>query len=266
MLSINLSGGFGNILFQTAALEYLGKRFGYDTCYPNFEEHIKFLQGDFYNYNLHTEDFRFLFKNFNWHEEMVLEKSQSNIMRIPFAYNHITEMNDDTELIGYFQSEEFWGGERWFIKELFEPSDFLLKQLKQYDSLYDEVCCAVHVRRGDYLKFPDVYNTVSVDYINRARESLKGHYIEKYLVFSDDLDWCRENLKGSEYHFVDVEKDYLAMFLIGRCHYKIISNSSFSWFGAYLSPIGGLVIAPKRWIIKEDIDDSHVCPYYWKRV
>jgi len=85
-------------------------------------------------------------------------------------------------------------------------------------------------------------------------------------VFSDDMDWCKANLKGSDFVFISTGKDYLDMFLMSLCNQKIISNSTFSWWAAYLSPKGGEIIAPKDWIADPKIDDSHVCPWYWKKL
>ena len=96
-ISVRLVGGLGNILFMTATLEYLGRRFGYETCYPNFKEHMKFLSGDFYDYNLHTEDLPLLFKNFNWKVDEEVDFKPSHIRRFPFHYDHITYLEDNSQ-------------------------------------------------------------------------------------------------------------------------------------------------------------------------
>jgi len=265
-ISAALRGGLGNILFVTAALEYLGKRFGYKTVYPNIKEHLNFLNGDFYNYNLYPYELPKIFKNFDWHINKKIKHKIDQVRRLPFTYSHIMEVEDNTHFISYFQSEEYWGGEKDFVQQLLEPSDFVLEQLKEYMYLFDEVTCCVHVRRGDYLNHPDIYHPVGVDYIEKAIKEFECHKIKKYLVFSDDLDWCKANLKGHNFMFMSTGKDYLDMFLMSLCEQKIISNSTFSWWAAYLSPKGGEIIAPKDWIADPKIDDSHVCPWYWKKL
>jgi len=98
---------------------------------------------------------------------------------------------------------------------------------------------AIHVRRGDYVnhpRFPDVgmsYYTQALSKINA-----KHHY-----VFSDDLDWCRKNLP-QKFVYVD-DPDYICFDMIRRCKIKIIANSTFSWWAAYLGE--GKVIAPSQW-------------------
>ena len=63
-------------------------------------------------------------------------------------------------------------------------------------------------------------------------------------VFSDDLDWCRNNF--AECNFVELPEDYLEFELMRECKHFIIANSTFSWWAAYLS-MNATVIAPKNW-------------------
>jgi len=265
-ISTVLKGGLGNMMFIAGAIEHLGKRFGYETAYLNIKDHLKFLTTGFYSFNNPVDELTGIFKNFNWNVDGNNDVAIKQIIRLPFKFEHIRELQDDTEIICYFQSEEYWGGDREFMQKLFEPSDFVLRQIEQYRHLFKGVPCAIHVRRGDYLKYPNVYDPVDVDYIERAKHVLRGYKITHYLVFSDDMKWCRDNLKGDKYVFVDLEKDYLGMFLIGECPYKIIANSAYSWWGAYLSRMGGVVVAPRNWVKDPKIDDSHVCPWYWKKI
>ena len=67
----------------------------------------------------------------------------------------------------------------------------------------------------------------------------------KFVIFSDDYEWCKENLDSSFlYHdFID---PYYDMCLMSKCDMHIIANSSFSWWGAYLAD-NSTVIAPLSW-------------------
>jgi hypothetical protein len=107
---------------------------------------------------------------------------------------------------------------------------------------------------------------VTPEYIERAKEELAPHEIVRYLIFSDDIAWCKENLQDDRYVFIEGEKDYVEMFLMARCNYKIIANSSFSWWGAYLSRLGGVVVAPGNWFGSVGFDSSHICPWYWVKL
>ena len=268
MISIHLQGRLGNMMFQIAFLEYTGKRFGYETFYPNARENINtYIKGtDIHPPNPDAKDYHKIFKNFDWFKNEDKPYEVNCFMQIPFKFKHIYHVDDKTKFKGYFQSEQWWGGEREFMQELFAPSDFVLDKLSKYKYLFEGNVCAIHVRRGDYLRYPDIHPTVTVDYISRAKEKLRGHSISRYLIFSDDIQWCKEHIQDSKYVFIEGEKDYIELFLIGMCQHKIISNSTFPWWGSYLSTIGGITIAPKVWIADPKIDDSAVCPWHWKQL
>jgi hypothetical protein len=65
-----------------------------------------------------------------------------------------------------------------------------------------------------------------------------------YLVFSDDIDWCRANLTG-DCLFMERNRDYEDLFLMAACDEHIMANSTFSWWGAWLG--NGLSVMPRDW-------------------
>jgi hypothetical protein len=92
---------------------------------------------------------------------------------------------------------------------------------------------ALHVRRGDYLQLPERHPVPSQAYLQTAVERVAGTNI---VVFSDDVPWCRENLRWAEpVLFMEGNADYEDLFLMAACDHHIIANSSFSWWGAFLS-------------------------------
>lgn len=264
---MHLQGRLGNIMFQTAFLEFTAKRFGYETYYPNIKDQVELLKGDrAYTPTPHAGDYLKIFKNFNWHTDKDLYFPLTSLVKEPPRFEWMHNVVDGTKFQGYFQSEKYWGGDRSFTSELFAPSDFVNKQVDRYYYWFDCVTCSVHVRRGDYLKHPNIYPTADVAYIKRARGLLRPHKIKRYIVFSDDIQWCKQNLRGGEYVFVEEEKDYVEMFLMARCNYHIVANSSFSWWGSYLSQLGGETVAPLRWFNAPHLDSKDICPWYWKLI
>lgn len=267
MIAIHLQGRLGNIMFQTAFLEYTAHRFGYQTFYPNIKEQIELLKGDkVYTAVPYADEYFKIFKNFDWHVNEDRTDNINHLIKEPYRFQWFPEVDDHTKFQGYFQSEEYWGGDRAFMQRLFEPSDMVKEQLRKYDGLFSFRCGAIHVRRGDYLKYPHIYPPLTVDYVERGKAFLKSHEIEKWLVFSDDIPWCKNNITGDNHVFIENEKDYVEMFLISKCRQRIIDKSSFSWWASYLSKVGGETIAPIVWNADPNVDDSHVCPWYWRRL
>lgn len=100
---------------------------------------------------------------------------------------------------------------------------------------------AVHVRRGDYCNNPFYVNLMETDYYERAMAEFPDC---EFLVFSDDIGWCKQQeiFKNCEFSEADEVGD---MNLMSACVGVIMANSSFSWWGAYLSK--GKVVAPREW-------------------
>jgi hypothetical protein len=95
---------------------------------------------------------------------------------------------------------------------------------------------AIHVRRGDYL-LPqhDHFCKLTNDYYSEALQEYISE-IEKYhfVIFSNDIEWCKENLiEGEMVTFIEPGSDYIDLILMSLCDHQIIANSSYSWWAAY---------------------------------
>ena len=90
----------------------------------------------------------------------------------------------------------------------------------------------------------------------------------KFKIFSDDLDWCKTNLKTEQQlEFVDwCDSQQEELMLMSKCAHNIIANSSFSWWGAWLNiNPKKIVVAPKKWF-KVSKDTSDLLPDDWLRI
>jgi hypothetical protein len=99
---------------------------------------------------------------------------------------------------------------------------------------------AVHVRRGDYLVHADLFPPLPLEYYLEAMALTQG----PYLVFSDDIAWCRAHLP-SGCLFVEHNRDYEDLMLMTTCAEHITANSTFSWWGAWLAR--ARAIYPSSW-------------------
>tara|TARA_R110000824_G_C14876690_1_gene642899 strand:- start:248 stop:559 length:312 start_codon:yes stop_codon:yes gene_type:complete len=84
-----------------------------------------------------------------------------------------------------------------------------------------------------------------MDYYKKAIDIISA---DKYIIVSDDIDWCFEHFKGSQFDFSNHTSAYQDLILMSTCADNIIANSSFSWWGAWLNRnINKRVVAPAKW-------------------
>jgi hypothetical protein len=147
----------------------------------------------------------------------------------------------DMMLRGYFQSEKYFKENKTEILHLFINQKLIRELFKRYD-FRDTV--SIHVRRGDYLGESDC-RALPLGYYERALSIFDA---KKILVFSDDMDWCRENLEDSRMIFITGNPDWMDLYLMSLCKDNIIANSSFSWWASYLNlNKKKRIIAPAQW-------------------
>jgi hypothetical protein len=119
----------------------------------------------------------------------------------------------------------------------------------------NENAVAIHVRRTDYLLPQSSHPALSIEYYKKAinmLNKLAGDNV--FYLFGDDHAWIRDNfaVDGKQFIFVDHntgDTSFMDMALMTKCKHVVISNSTFSWWGAYLNARNGKVIAPGEWFL-----------------
>ena len=260
-------GGLGNVMFQIAATEYLGNKYRFKTGYWNLDYQIDYLD---FHYNTakplsnYAKEYLNMFENFNWPSINHLPGGLENLKDLTFHYEPF-EVLDNATYNSMFQSEKYFPN-RDFIINLFAPSKKVLYELKKYEGILKGTTCAIHVRRGDYLNHASqdgylVNNVLQPSHYFQQAINTIGH-VDRYLIFSDDIEWCKTSFSLKNLVFIENEKDYIEIFLQSKCTHNIISNSSFSWWGAYLNQNPTKrIIAPKKWF-KDDMKND-IVPDYW---
>jgi hypothetical protein len=155
----------------------------------------------------------------------------------------------------YLQDASLWLHIEPTIRRYFAPSAGLRQQLQQKfaDFMGLGPKTAVHVRRTDYVTDRGRFPPLPGAYYRAAIERSAGTHL---VVFSDDLAWCRRHLAWARpTMFMDGNADYEDLFLMASCDHHVIANSSFSWWGAYLSADRSPIF-PTRWYgpVYADID------------
>ncbi len=185
-------------------------------------------------------------------------------------------------LRGAFQSERYFEDIRDEVRSTYqfpELEEMHLPQ-KHYNntkSYLDRIegceAVALHMYRGDSRNNEELYDGICTEkYYEGAVRYIQERYPEAvFFIFSNEPKWVknwvislmksqitesmsRQEIKNLENRFVMVETNseytgYLDMLLMSRCRHNIISNSSFSWWGAWLNENPDkLICAPSRWI------------------
>lgn len=171
-----------------------------------------------------------------------------------------------------------WHNYRYFeniSNKLHEIFRFPIERLNQYSrQILSEIkssqSVALHIRRGDYCigDYFKLYGCVcSLDYYRNAIAIVRERVDNpRFFIFSNDIEWVRAHLEIPEAKFVDGNKradSWMDMYLISQCQNIVIANSTFSWWGAYLSN-ASLIICPDRFI--NDDHSGEIYPLSWTRV
>ncbi len=171
-------------------------------------------------------------------------------------------------LQGYWQSELYFKNieneirkDFRFCNPLNKNNSELLEQIRASNSV------SLHVRRGDYVSNQKIkkdaltpsgvctekYYFNAIEYIQAQIEN------PEFFVFSDDIEWCRQNLRLESAHYADWnvgKESFVDMQLMSCCKHNIISNSTFSWWGAWLNGNPGkMVLVPDKWYYNGHIGD-----------
>jgi len=173
-----------------------------------------------------------------------------------YAY-HDVRITRSTNLIGFFQSQRYFARCESLVREYFAPSGDMRERLEAKMRRFEgRQVCSLHVRRGDYVGNPRFHDLMESDYYRDACSRFDKETI--FLVFSDDVEWCRERFAGPRFIFSNAPNDIADLFVMSMCDSHIIANSSFSWWGAWLNPSPTkTVITPRRWFAG-DHDDPNV--------
>jgi hypothetical protein len=141
-----------------------------------------------------------------------------------FNYHPIPDLGPNVTLSGFFQSYKYFENATDEIKKV-----FALQHWTEYE---DHV--SIHVRRGDYVEHSESFPPITEIYLQKAHDEIfsKEGY-RAHLIFSDDIEWCKQNIFASRMEFTTTgNPENISM--MASCKHHIIANSTFSWWGAFL--------------------------------
>ncbi|MBN1696631.1 MAG: alpha-1,2-fucosyltransferase [Spirochaetales bacterium] len=182
-------------------------------------------------------------------------------------------INDQVLLEGYWQSEHYFKDAEMELRKDFSFSINPLKTQKEIlhkIASMNSVC--LHFRRGDYyqnIKTEKIFGTCGIDYYVQAVRFIASRIKDPFFfIFSNDLDWVKSNFKiDFPMHFmypVSHDATFDDFYAMSHCKHFIIANSTFSWWGAWLSKnTKKIVIVPRRWNNRGDKANKDRHPNAW---
>jgi len=252
-----IKGGLGNQLFIYAAARSLAHRTGFELALDyetGFSRDYKYKRKFELNYftipcRLATPNemlypferfrraiYKFISKFQKLENKIYLEETHSN-----FNIN-IFSPTRSLILDGLWQNQYYFNNISTLLKN---DLSFNLNLPNQLNSLFYSIqtsnSVAIHVRWFDDSEKAESENNLNIKYYNSAIKKINENIINPhYYVFSDNINSTKKFIKfnDSMVTYASIETYNLHsiydMFLMSLCKNFIISNSTFSWWSAWL--------------------------------
>lgn len=291
MIKIKIQGGLGNQLFQYALARALkeknrNKEIILDLSYylPGGVAKRDTPRGyELDKYNIYKNikiDYGKTPKKYIILEKLLRRTKKESAF---IFYKKYLNPKENSCLIGFWQSEKYFKDIEEIVRKEFtlknriedrEDGDLAKKNLYKILNSNNSIC--VNVRRGDYVTNSMIrmhHGLISKEYFIKGVEYIFERLKSKakdltIFVVSDDIYWCKENLKDLEDFgkVIFMPKEISAtdtLYLISKCSHNVIANSSFCWWGAWLNENKDkIVIAPKYWMRKK-MNTKDIIPESW---
>jgi hypothetical protein len=271
MISCKLCGGLGNQLFQIFttidyAIKY-SKLFFFLNTYQLGNSSTGVTVRHTY-WETFLSSLKPFLKNGNHLPDLICITEKN------FTYKEIpenVEKNYGTLLVGYFQSPKYFNENKEFICNLLKVDlKKMIVKNKITVNLTDIYSISMHFRFGDYKKYPHIYPLLGYEYYNNALAyildkiplKIQREIIVLYFCEDDSLieslniiNYLNKAFPKIKFQRVDSNiEDWEQMLFMSLCNNNIISNSTFSWWGAYLNSNDGRIVCyPERWFMP-DVD------------
>ncbi|MEC0132118.1 alpha-1,2-fucosyltransferase [Paenibacillus odorifer] len=291
MIIVKVMGGLGNQMFQVAFAKMLSIEYGEEiyldiSAYENYKirkfslsnlvisNSVKYLEKDEFSkvrwhflkssqkvYRVYQKVMKEIFGIDRFGELPFKLLSKKGLFYNFDRYYYENPMNNPNLkcIYGYFQSERYFEKYKNEIIDEFKveipPNE---KEENLLAEIYSNNAVGVSMRLGDdYVKSPSL-NVCKDEFYYKAMDEIYKHNNNVvFYIFSDSIERAKSQFDFKyPVRYIEGFKDYESLRLLYTCKHFIISNSSFSWWGAYLSTnTNKIVIAPDRWY-----NDSKVKP------
>jgi Glycosyl transferase family 11 len=189
-------------------------------------------------------------------------KGRKVVLESNIPYDASIPLQDENYYVGNFISPEYWWGNLKLIIDEVDQA-VSISALSADTLLPPENVIAIHIRRGDYLenkKTREFHGYCKETYYLEALKKLRkmNGSLDSVLISSDNHTYaCYFSSKLQELGFqvsiLENLNPICTLYVLSRAHYFVGSNSTFSWWAAFLGTQKSTVF-PKRWFMDENIE------------
>jgi len=211
-VTVKLIGRLGNQLFQYGAAIGYSEKYNVDYYIPMSTQNNKVWKP----YRLGSVNYI-----------QALPLPMKVIRENGHYYSEIPFLDSEAVLLdGYFQSYKY-----------FQHCIDKFRDLLGFDYSPIKDTCAIHVRRGDYVQLSKHHPPCTREYYQNAIYTMIKNGITNFVVFSDDIDYCKNELfqNRTGFKYGDGKDELWDFNFMLRCEHQIIANSSFSLMAAILN-------------------------------
>lgn len=287
MSIVKVTGGLGNQLFQYSFGQFLHKNTGMEVFYyfdtVNNSRSFTNRDHELSKFNL---DFAIAdqeaFSKYKIKNGLLGRFKRKITQLLPFISDTYVVQQGPHDYPSKFQDAHYDG--YWQIYEYPETikeklqthlqlgAEQLIKFKELINNFESENSVALHIRRSDYITIPanaKIFNVCDKKYYEDAIAIINSRVDDaKYYIFTEDMDWAKENFVGTDFVFVEGNSAIEDMLLMAKCKHNIIANSTFSWWSAWLNQNPEkMVVTPKKWY-KGPLNETviNLIPEQWNRI
>lgn len=266
MIVSKIRGGLGNQLFEYAA----------GRCLANMHDTSLLLDASWYK----TGKRPFLLEQFRIAADVSWDDHSQADDGVGFNQEHWCFYTGFLKYPGYRFLSGWWQSERFFApaakiirQELAFSNPELQNEARnwhrQFRATLEGPLVAMHVRRQDYIPLSEVGHFSLLDQYYYRTAVAEFPQDSTFLLFSDDLAWCRETMRYPGVAFCEIEDTLLSFAVMQMCDHFIIANSTFSWWAAWLgeTPDTTIITPPaEEWFgphQRKNNETGHIIPRRW---
>jgi len=260
---LSLGPQFGSQMGQYAALSSLAKKTGHELVifreFMDVHRKVKIFEAfDNLNAKITTRpELNQPFAVYNLKNQLV----------DPDVYKIAPTLNWDIR--GSFHTYQYWHENKEAILKEFQFKPEIIAKAKSFLSSITGPTVSMHFRRTDYLQVSSL--NLSAKYYFDACETILNKLNQDIMiiVFSDDIEWCKQNVKDENIIYSEGHTQYEDMCIMSQCDHNIIANSTFSWWGAYLNQNPNkIVVCPFQYTGRGEFDfmNGNYFPQEWTSI